>query len=559
MEFKHITIKNFRNFESIECNLSNKNVFFGMNDVGKTNLLYALRYVLDKDVRKNNLMDSDYYCKNVTRPIEIVITLDISDEKCIDNQKLRAQLSGALLSEHQHVYIKLLAEYDSNEMIGTPILYWGGDLEKLHTINQRGYMYDLDYIFNVLYIDSHVDLSILFKKNLKSLIVNDESNDKVIFEEIDDKVRELNDKISSLSGIKKFEDKITPEYKSFKSESVSISVESELAVKGLHSSIVPYIKQGDDCNLYPTSGDGRKKLLVYSIYNLLMEEYLEKRITVFMIEEPENNLHKSMQLSLSKQLFDEQRYKYCFVSTHSPYILNEMDNVNLVRIFNDNKVNSASVLYEVPEEYKESKPKLNKHLTEAIFADKVLLVEGPSEEILFDKIISTYNPQYEADGIYILPVNGIDFCPYFRILDSLKIHNVVKTDNDLRKSNGVYSVLGFSRVNNYLPSNSNKLPITPINSNETSDKVNLYDSNKALLDDIRESYNIYLSKSDLENDLNEAIHSKLVNYLNTTTPVEYMQCKKMHNMIELVDKLTKEDCEVLYEHYNFACIKKVME
>ena len=32
-----------------------------MNDVGKTNFLYALRYVFDKDIRKQNFNDTDYY------------------------------------------------------------------------------------------------------------------------------------------------------------------------------------------------------------------------------------------------------------------------------------------------------------------------------------------------------------------------------------------------------------------------------------------------------------------------------------------------------------------
>lgn len=48
MRFNSVTIKNFRNFEDISVDLTNKNVLFGMNDVGKTNFLYALRYVLIK-------------------------------------------------------------------------------------------------------------------------------------------------------------------------------------------------------------------------------------------------------------------------------------------------------------------------------------------------------------------------------------------------------------------------------------------------------------------------------------------------------------------------------
>lgn len=60
MKFKRIKLSNFRNFDDIEITLDNKNVFFGMNDVGKTNFLYALRFVFDRDVRKNNLVDTDF-------------------------------------------------------------------------------------------------------------------------------------------------------------------------------------------------------------------------------------------------------------------------------------------------------------------------------------------------------------------------------------------------------------------------------------------------------------------------------------------------------------------
>ena len=49
MNFKSIAIKNFRNFKDISIELTNKNVLFGMNDVGKTNFLYALRFLFDKD------------------------------------------------------------------------------------------------------------------------------------------------------------------------------------------------------------------------------------------------------------------------------------------------------------------------------------------------------------------------------------------------------------------------------------------------------------------------------------------------------------------------------
>ena len=166
-----------------------------------------------------------------------------------------------------------------------------------------------------------------------------------------------------------------------------------------------------------------------------------------------------MQIALSHTLFLDDKYQYLFLTTHSPYVLAEMDQVNLVRIYNADKIVSCSVLYNVPTEFKSQRKMLNQGLVEAIFADTVLLVEGPSENVLFGKILSVINPFYEADGIYILPVNGFGFRPYFEILEALEIDTIIKTDNDLRKNKGKekYSVLGFSRLNNYTGKNSFQL------------------------------------------------------------------------------------------------------
>lgn len=557
MNFESIAIRNFRNFNEMKIKIDNKNIFFGLNDVGKTNFLYALRYVFDKDIRKLNLIDSDFHNKNIDVPIEIIITIDISDNSCVDNQKLRAQLKGALLSDHKKVYIKLVAEYDRKELIAVPIIYWGGDLTNLHEMKQRGYLYEIDYVVNVLYIDSYVDLYSLFKKNVNKLIRNDSDDDKLVLEQIQGTVKTLNSQISTLSGIKEFENKVTPEYKKFRNENISIAVKSEIAIRGLYSNIVPYIKQDDDSNLYPTSGEGRKKLLAYSIFDIISDESAEKKINLFLIEEPENHLHKSMQIALSQILFTDEKYKYLFVSTHSPYILYEMDKVNLIRIYNETKINSASTFYKVPEEYEKIKKMLNRSLSEAIFADRVLLVEGPSELMLFEKVLSVIDPFYEADGAYVLSVGGIGFEVYYTILDKLKIHNIVKTDNDLRKNKkNTYSVLGFFRCNKYI--GKKILPTKQIAENSVSAKRKLYEDNLEKLNKIRKDYFIFLSKCDLENDLDEILHDELVGYLGEDNVVEYLQSSKHYHMVKLIEKISDADCRKIYNNYNFACLKEVM-
>lgn len=557
MKFESIEILNFRNFEKINVELSNKNIFFGLNDVGKTNFLYAFRFLFDKDIRKFNLLDSDYHCKNTSNPIEIIVTVDISDDSCVDNQKLRAHLKGALLSSHKKVYIQLKAEYDQTEMIGVPTLFWGGDKSNLYEMKQRGYLYEIDYVVNVVYIDSYVDLYQLFKKNITSLVKNESEDDEKTIEKINLTVDRLNKQIASLSGIKEFENKITPEYKKFRNDNVSVSVKSEIAIKGIYSNIIPYIKQEGDANLYPTSGEGRKKLLSYALFDLMSDEAAERKINLFLVEEPENHLHKSMQIALSKILFANDKYKYLFMSTHSPFVLYEMDSVNLVRVYNESKIDSASIFFKVPDEFAKYKKLLNKSLSEAIFADRVLLVEGPSEVMLFEKVLSTTNPLYEADGAYILMVNGIGFEKYFDILSSLKIKCVIRTDNDLRSTRaGRYSVLGFSRCNNLLK--KKLLPTGSISRNDVNAKRALYNANKTQLDIIRGN-NIFLSRCDLENDLDEVMHNRLVKHLGVSNVVEYLQSAKHHRMVELVNKLTKKDCEKIYEHYNFACLKEVVQ
>lgn len=216
MRFNSVTIKNFRNFEDISVDLTNKNVLFGMNDVGKTNFLYALRYVFDKDIRKQNFGDTDYYKKKVEMPIEIVIAIDISDTENADSQKLRAKLKGAILSNQDIVYIKVKADYDEKEMMGIPVLYWGGNLEELEEMKVHGTFFEIDYVFNAIYIDAYVDLYTLFKKNANKLLVNDKDQDKDILDNICKTCDELNAQISGLSGIRAFEEKIAPEYKKFK-------------------------------------------------------------------------------------------------------------------------------------------------------------------------------------------------------------------------------------------------------------------------------------------------------------------------------------------------------
>lgn len=558
MKFSSIAIENFRNFESISIKLSNKNVCFGLNDVGKSNFIHALRLLLDKDVRKNNCCESDYYQHNTANPIKILLEIDISDDDNPDTEKLRAKMKGISLSEEKILYIQLIAHYDETELYGIPEIFWGGNLENLFPMNSKGISYDIDSVFNIIYIDSYVDMYKLFAKNAKKFIQCTE-DDKETIQEIENSIDKLNDNIALISGVKKMEDKITQRLKKYKDKNLAVQIKSEIAVKSLFANITPYLKTETDSNLYPTAGDGRKKLVAYALFDILAENFQESKINLFFIEEPENHLHKSMQMALSKLLFEKDGYNYFFATTHSPYILYEMDDVNLIRIYSENGLFGASSLFQLNSEYQALKYALNEKLTEALFANKVLLIEGPSEKLLFGKVLKELNPNFEAQSYYILMVNGIAFNSYYSFLKSLNIKVVVKTDNDLRSVHGKdeYSCLGFTRCNQLI--GKTLLPTDNITETGVATKRKLYVTNKQQLDLIRNEYGIYLSCCDLENDLDDVLHEEMVQYLEKSNPVAYLQEAKHLNMAQLITKLTLEDCKKIVNHYNFQCLKEFFE
>lgn len=560
MKFKSIIIKNFRSFEEIQIKLDNKNVFFGLNDVGKTNFLYALRFVLDKNIRRYELTETDFFNRNTNKPIEIILEIDIDEEENNpnqDNAKLRAKLRGAIGSKDKSIFMKFIAHYNNKEALVEISMYWGGKLNNLVEIKNKGYSFESDSVFNLVYIDSYIEIKKLFKSNMTALIERQGDDDSKIYDNIKQSVNYINQNISSLSGVKKLSDKLSQEYAFYYDDNLTIEVKSELEINNVYSNMVPYIKSDKVDALYPTAGEGRKKLLAYSVFRVLADNASEQKINILLLEEPENNLHKSLQIALSNVLFSDQRFKYIFLTTHSPYILYEMNNINLIRIYSGRGIIGKSTLYNVPKIYSKYKKMLNRNLSEAIFSSTTFLVEGPSEFYLFSKVLEVVCNNYESKGIYILPVNGIAFKKYKDVLEALNIKIVIRTDNDVRtKRVAIPSLLGFSRCNKLI--GEDKLPTEAQVRDDKRSKRKLYREYKDVIDQIKIKNGVYLSRVDLENDLDEFMHDRLQVVLGKDKPVAYLQKSKLINMVELVDKLNDEDCYKIYNHENFEELKDVV-
>lgn len=577
MHFTNLTIKNFRNFEDISVKLSNKNVIFGMNDVGKTNFLYALRFLFDREIRKNGFRETDYYQRNTFKKIEITLEVSLEDyDTSNDTKFIISKTVGARNSKNLNsFFFKVEGEYDNSEEIGEPKIFWGNDENNLFPVTFNGVFSELDKIFQIVYIDPTINLDQVFKKNRKSIFDESKLNDddKKISKKIKERSNEINNEIGTMQMIKEFQTILTNEYHELRKEKVLIELKSEMAIKGYFEDLIPYIKKENDDKLYPTSGDGRRKILAYSMLNHLVKKQKSHKVPIYLIEEPENSLHRSMQLALSFQLFNRDIYGYFFLSTHSAELLYEMDNAALIRLYSKDRTDCNSTVYKVEKSYKNLKKELNRTLAHAIFAERVLLIEGPSEKVLFEKVLNTVNPFYELEGGYLLEVDGIKFKPYVKILTSLGIKCFVKTDNDLKSQKGnsqIFDLIGFNRCLEIIGDNKLKAVYLDLSSAKLEngkysreerekliikEKLRLYSENETIIKKLK-TYKIYVSKIDLENDLYESIPQKMEEIFGIKNPIKEIQKAKLLNMIKLVEELDVENCRKIYNHELFSSLKE---
>lgn len=567
MKLKNIRVKNFRNFDDVTLAINNKNVIFGMNDIGKTNLLHAIRFIFDRQLRISGFRPSDYHKTNTNLPIEIIIEIDLGDRNDETSQSHDTKLLISKIKEARNnldypdsFFIKLKGKFDEKEIFGNPILYWGSTLNDLELVPVRGQTSALDDIFHVEYINPITSLEYTFKKYKKNLFNNSfkTEEDIIIENKIGQNIDELNNNISKLDVVKEAQENLTSSYKTFRKEPLNIELRSEIAINGYLNNLIPYIKWANEDGYYPTGGDGRKKLLTYALTKMITEKFANNKIVIYLIEEPENNLHRSMQIAFSQQLFNEKIYSYFFLTTHSSEVLYEMDDTQLIRISNPNKSIGNSFHHYLPERYKNIKKMLNKGLSQAIFYNTVLLVEGGSEYTLFEAVLNLIYPTKEIDGKFILQVDGVGFKNYTKLFEALNIVYFVQTDNDIQRiknSQNEYMLTGFKRCFEIIDEISPLQKVTlDINSEDKTIKLKeikqeIFNKYSSYLSQLNES-NIYLSEIDLENDLYKVMGQEMCELLKTDNPVSKLQERKLFNMVEFVKHLNKCQAKKIYKGFS---------
>jgi len=150
-------------------------------------------------------------------------------------------------------------------------------------------------------------------------------------------------------------------------------------------------------------------------------------VDVILLEEPENHLSHTNLAKLVKYIEQQRQDKQLFITTHSSYVLNKLS-LDKLCLINHNYIR----LNDIDKSVSKSLKRLPGYDTlRVVLSQKVVLVEGPSDELILKRsYIDTHNRLPEDDGIDIIVVRGIGFKNYLEIAKKVGTTVHVLKDND---------------------------------------------------------------------------------------------------------------------------------
>ena len=552
MRISKIHIKGFRNFDDEEITFQDKTLIIGANDVGKTNLIYALRLLFDKSISERDLelSDSDYNAYSGTSQIEITVTITGIVEECLLSTFGGSVKDGTLLIRY------------TNSKSDAYRLLVGFSEETLTEITTRQYIRRL----NMQCVDTNRDLiGFLKHERIQMLrLAKEKLSEEAAAEdahkatEIQEKLDSINAQVSSMHYITSALDQVNQELGKLsihnEDQTVQFVAGESDAGKLLDNLALAYSSSDHPLTL---GGDGRNNQIFLATW--IAKQNIQKSIdhvTFYAIEEPEAHLHPHQQRKLSEYIqnhFDDQ----VFITSHSPHIASRFDPQGIVRLYPKAKFTHAAcggcseMLKKVITNFGY---RLNALSAEVFFSDGVFLVEGISEVLFYNALAKELSIDLDRLNISIIAVEGVGFKPYVAVCNALNIPWVLRTDNDIfpKPTNNPtkHYYAGISRImdilkdiydgtNNSLCDYWNQ----HLSENEWDYQTDPPTIATALNSYIRTqavSYGLYVSDIDLETDLaNSPLQSTLLTHYSKRTVgtlVKAMQTKKAENMMHFLSQ-----------------------
>lgn len=465
MRISRVHIENFRNFRRLDVKLGEHAVVVGENKVGKSNLLRALRMVLDPSLPDSaRLLRSEDFWDGIPRPIpkktKIVVSVDLQGFD--DNDEQLASLADFLV-EAEPMVARLTYEFrrgGGRHSKDFEFVVYGGDREEARLTWDVRRRLAMDLVPALR--DAEGDLASWRRSPLRPLLskmadgISADEKDGIAAE-----VEAATQSILELQEVKNLGDLVTGTLKALVGGAQAADVQLGLAptdadrlLRSLRILIDGGLRGVGDASLGVAN-------TLYLTLKLLETQQLARDAvrdhTFLAIEEPEAHLHPHVQRSVFSSILGRRSHlpskdadrsvsRTVILTTHSPHIASVAPLRALV-LLRSTKEGSVGVSAADIELTKSEEEDLERYLdvtrAEMLFARGVLLVEGDAEVFVVPRLAEFVGLDLDALGITICSVGGTNFTPHVKLLRALAIPFAVVTDLDPDDEGGN---LGENRV-----------------------------------------------------------------------------------------------------------------
>jgi len=268
------------------------------------------------------------------------------------------------------------------------------------------------------------------------------------FNKIIQEIKDLQTKITSSVGMEECNGDLNINFKKvFPNLTLKIeakhedNIKLEESFKKNHS--VSIRKEGTErSELFSQHGHGVIRQALFNFLSFIKKSKNNTRKEyIILFEEPELFMHPEASFKLRKCLYDlaDSGPFQILCATHSPLMIDlSKPHSSLVRVIKSKEEDTETFqvgdevfgIDEVRKQRVQMINRFNPHICEAFYAEKVLIVEGDTEAIVFRDLIGRFFPDEE---IYVLNSGSKNNIPFFQeVLTSFQIEHYVIHDTDTR-------------------------------------------------------------------------------------------------------------------------------
>ncbi len=445
MQLSKLSIRNFRNFQSIDVALAGNVVLLGENRVGKSNLLFAIQLILDPTLpdsaRQLKLTDFwDGGPPDYSAPIEV--HLEISD--FASDMALTALLTDFRAPHDPNIAQLSYVFRKKSDVAGPPqsgadcefLVFGGGDeTRSLPSKVRRRIAIDLLDALR----DAEGQLGSWRASPLRHLL--EEAVSGISRPDLDAVAAELDKASKALEAfptIKTLEDELRAGIAHLSGKAHDIDARLRFAPADplrLFRAIAMYIDGGKRGIAEASLGSANVALLALKLAEFAWRRKKnERNFSLLCIEEPEAHLHPHLQRSVfSKLLGNAEASQAMIVTSHSPTLAAVAPLRSIVQLKRRGGATQAFSLANLPvtpDELDDLENYLDATRAELLFARGVIFVEGDAEEALMPVFATSLGHALDDLGITVCNVAGTNFRPYVKLAEALKLPYCVITDWD---------------------------------------------------------------------------------------------------------------------------------